>query len=344
MKLNTAAPNTLSVVSEAPTLKGKRVLITGANGGLGIQTTIQALQEGATVTLACRNDGKAEAARQQAIEAASVAEDKAIAAGGFDMLDMQAIDEAVDALPPAPLDVVFLQAGGWVWTDDAQTVSLGGRAIEQTVVKNVVGAHATLVALKATGRLAPGCRVVIIGGEGSRGLPGAIDKPEFEDVQDFERYLAGDWAGRGSYKPINALGVSKLCAALWAQHLAGLVEGEMEVVWFTPGFIAGTNGTAGMPKWKEFIFQRIAFPIMVAIGKAQWPKAAAAKCIDCLAGRVGVHGDLLGAPQGKPIGPLTDQKPMQHLFTDKNFQRALWTACEQAAGPFPHTNATKKSA
>lgn len=323
-------------------LENARVLITGANGGLGLATSIAAAREGATVVLACRTTAKAEATRTQVNAAAG--EHRAIAAGGFDMLDPMAIEAAVDALEPAPFDVVFLQAGGWVWADDMQTVVLNGVPVEETVAKNVLGAHATLRALLATGRVRPGARVVIIGGEGARGVPGAIRKPEFADADDFGRYLAGDASGRPSYAAIDALGVAKLAAALWAQHLARLVDGDLDVVWFSPGLIGGTGGTAGMPRWKELLFQRIAFPILVTLGKAQWPAAAAAKCVDCLAGRVGRHGDLIGAPQGAALGPLTDQKPMSPHFTDVAMQQTLWQACEAAVGALPLERSARATA
>lgn len=322
------------------TLSGRRILITGANGGLGLATTVAALQEGATVLLACRSQEKADAARSQALAEAGAPPHRARAAGGFDMLSPSGIDAAVAALPAGPLDVVFLQAGGWVWGDEAQTVNLGGRPIEATVAKNVVGAHATLRALSDAGLLAPRCRVVIIGGEGARGVPGGIAKPAFDDLADFERYLAGDWTGRGAYVPVNALGVAKLCAALWSQALARRCA-DWDVVWFTPGLIGGTGGTAGMPAWQEFVFQRLAFPVLVALGKAQWPDAAAAKCVDCLAGRVGAHGDLLGAPEGTALGPITDQKPMQSLFGDEAFQDAVWALCQTAGGRLAVTPSRK---
>jgi len=320
--------------SRDETLAHKRVLITGANGGLGAATTVGALKEGARVTLACRTSAKAELARDRAVAEAGVPGDRAVAAGGFDMLDPTAIERAVATLPPDPFDVVFLQAGGWVWADAAQTVELNGVTVERTVAKNVIGAHATLRALLASGRVAPGARVVIIGGEGARGVPGGIARPTFADLADFERYLAGEWTGRSKYVPVDALGVSKFCAALWSQHLARRGE-DFEVVWFTPGLIGGTGGTAGMPAWQEFLFQRLAFPMLVLFGKAQWPAAAAAKCLDCLAGRVGSDGDMLGSPEGKALGPLTDQKPMHPRFSEVAFQDALWRACEAAAGALP---------
>ncbi|MBX2796737.1 MAG: SDR family NAD(P)-dependent oxidoreductase [Myxococcales bacterium] len=315
-------------------LDGRWVLITGANGGLGLATSIRVLKEGGAVVLACRTAAKADATRDLVVAAAGVNSDRVVAVGGFDMLDPAGIEAATAALPPVSIDVVFLQAGGWVWADEVQTVALNGATVEQTVAKNVVGAHATLRALMAAGRLSPGARVVIIGGEGARGVPGAIRKPAFSDVRDFERHLAGV-RGDTPYVPIDALGVAKLCAALWAQHLAKRVQGSLEVVWFSPGLIGGTGGTAGMPAWKELLFQRVAFPILVALGKAQWPESAAEKCVDCLAGRVGRHGDLLGAPEGTALGPLTDQRPMNRRFTDEDFQRVLWRRCEAAAGSMP---------
>lgn len=315
-------------------LEGKRVLITGANGGLGLATAVGVLREGASVVLACRTQAKADGARDRATAQAPNSVERAEAAGGFDMLDPAGIHAAVQALPSAPFDVVFLQAGGWVVADGMQTVELGNTTVERTVAQNVVGAHVTLRALWESQRLAPGARVVMIGGEGARGVPGGIAKPHFTDLQDFQRYLSGDGTGRGPYVPVDALGAAKFCAALWVKHLARHTHGAFEVVWFTPGLIGGTGGTRGLPAWKELVFQRVAFPLLVMLGKAQWPAAAAAKCVDCLAGRVGDHGELIGAPEGTALGPLTEQTAMHPLFTDERFQQALWRHCELAGGPF----------
>jgi NAD(P)-dependent dehydrogenase (short-subunit alcohol dehydrogenase family) len=320
-------------VDNPPSLQSRRVLVTGANGGLGLATCIRLLNEGAELTMACRTADKAATARDLAVASAGVAPNRVVAAGGFDMLDPSAIDDAVAALPPDAFDVVFLQAGGWVFTETAQTVQRNGHSVEKTVFKNVVGAHATLLALWESGRVAPGCRVVIIGGEGARGVPRAIARPEFDGLHDFRRYLAGDWQGREPYSPIDALGAAKFCAALWARHLGSEADGRFEVVWFTPGLIGGTGGTAGMPAWKEFVFQRLAFPLLVRFGLAQWPDAAAAKCVDCLAGRIGENGDLIGAPEGKALGPLTDQTPMHPAFTDSAMQQVMWDLCVEVVGP-----------
>jgi len=315
-------------------LHGKRVLITGANGGLGLETSAAVLREGAKLVMACRSPSKAAEAREQVLAMSGAPSDHARAFGRFDMLNPAQIQAAVAGLPEDPIDVVFLQAGGWVFTDDVATHEFYGEVVEKTVFLNVIGAHATLKALKASGRLAEGARVVIIGGEGARGIPGMIPRPSFQSVGDFQRYLSGDWSGRAPYVPMAALGVSKFAAGLWALALSRRAA-DLDVVWFTPGLIGGTGGTGGMPKWNEFLFQKVAFPVFVALGMAQWPAAAAAKCVDALAGRIGQRGDLLGAPEGKAIGPITNQKPMQPHFADEAFQDAMWEVAERAAGTMP---------
>ena len=61
---------------------------------------------------------------------------------------------------------------------------------------------------------------------------------------------------------------------------------------------------------------RIAFPFFTLIGLAQTPRQSAKKFVECLAGRIGNNGDVIGAPEGKTIGKLVDQKPMSSSFTN----------------------------
>lgn len=295
-----------------------RILVTGANGGIGFETCAVLVEEGVdSLVAACRTMDKAQSVRGHL---GSVVEP----AGGFDMLDRGAIEGAVAALPDRPFDAVFLQAGGWVFTETFQTVDWFGQPVEKTIAKNVLGAHVTLMALAERGLLAAGCRVVIIGGEGARGIPGMIPRPEF-DADSFRVYLRGE--DPRPYDPLAALGASKFSAALWSQRMAA-EHPELDVVWFSPGLTGGTAGTAGMPAWKEWMFQNIGFPLMVLLGRAQWPRTAGRKCAEAVLGRIGYSGDVLGAPQGTAFGEITDQKPMNPGLTDPALAEVLWNVID----------------
>jgi NAD(P)-dependent dehydrogenase (short-subunit alcohol dehydrogenase family) len=60
--------STTDQVSEGIDLGGKNALVTGANTGLGKDTTRVLAMRGATVTMACRNKAKAEAARSEILD------------------------------------------------------------------------------------------------------------------------------------------------------------------------------------------------------------------------------------------------------------------------------------
>ena len=94
----------------------KSVFITGANGGLGFETSnIMALQGFGRITMAARTLQKAETAKARLLK--DVAPKGIIeTAGGFDMNDPKSIEDAIANLPKGkPYNIIFLQAGGVVF-------------------------------------------------------------------------------------------------------------------------------------------------------------------------------------------------------------------------------------
>lgn len=316
--------------------KAISVLVTGANGGLGIETCKHLVRDGATrLVMACRSAEKAEAARDVLFAEVPGAQTDVRIAGGFDMTSPESIEHAVADLDiDRPFDVVFLQAGGVVYGKEWQTVEHAGRCIERTVFQNVFGAHATLAALIGRGLVTTGTRVVIAGGEGARGIPGLIQSPRFDAVEELRDYLLVADPSR-TYVDMEAMGVSKFAAALWALEAAERYGKSIEVVWFTPGLTAGTNGLQGAGAFKQWAFEKIGFPLMVAFGKAQTAQQGGRKFADCLQGTIGDNGDLIGAPEGTALGALQDQKPMNPGFTNVELRRELWRVIEDACGPAP---------
>ena len=70
-------------IDDMPDLRGRIALVTGANSGLGLETTRALLRSGATVLMACRNRRKGEAARAELLE---------LGASGVDLLDLDLAD------------------------------------------------------------------------------------------------------------------------------------------------------------------------------------------------------------------------------------------------------------
>ncbi|UTW61228.1 SDR family NAD(P)-dependent oxidoreductase [bacterium SCSIO 12741] len=308
-------------------IKDASILITGANGGIGLETVKLLVKQGAgRIALACRT---VEKARKAIAEIADPGTTELEPYGGFDMNDDTSINVAVRSLPASkPFDIVFLQSGGMIVSQDFQFIYGAGKPIEKTIYQNVFGAYLTVKALKKEGLLAPQARIVFAGGEGARGVKGLIEKPVFRSVDEFNSYI---FKGGDKYADINALGVSKFMSALLVQKLS-LVDTEHTYVWFSPGLTAGTNGLAQVPQPKRFVMENIGFPLMQSLGFAQGPKQAAQKFVDCLDGQYGESGDLIGAPEGKALGALVDQKPMNEGLTNHQFRDTFWEIVTSKCG------------
>ena len=299
-------------------IKGASILVTGANGGMGVETVKILVKKGAKrIALACRTDEKAREPITLIPHSDGILEPY----GGFDMLDGEKIRTAVSKLPNSKFDIVFLQAGGMVVADSFQFVEVNGKRIERTIQQNAFGGLLTLQHLTAAGLLAENARIVFAGGEGARGIPRLIRKPDFKTKEELLDYVT---SASGEYNALDAIGVSKLVSALLIQKLAEQ-DPSRSYVWFSPGLTGGyEEGLDAMRNPKKFMMKYIGFPVMRLIGLAQGPVKAAEKYVASLNGDYGKSGDLIGAPEGKALGNLVDQKPMNPALTNYQLIDALW--------------------
>ncbi len=312
-----------------------RVLVVGANGTLARATIRCLLEDGyLDITMACRTLSKGMDARQQILTSTPNADaDQLRVVGGFDMNDPASIEASISDLDQA-FDIVFLAAGFPVFSEDFEVVEWNGQTVEKQVFQNAMGAHITLCLLRRRGLLASNARVVVAGGEGARGIAGMIERPVFPTPAAFRAYISGALRGQGRYNAMNAIGVSKLCSALWTRKIAETSEEEFEVVWFSPGLTSQSAGLdEHLPRAKALLM-KFMLGTMHVLGKAQGPREGGRKFADCLQRKVGRSGDLLGAPPGKTRGSLTDQSPLNPLFTDERFVDEYWLILEETFGPF----------
>ncbi|KXX69997.1 SDR family NAD(P)-dependent oxidoreductase [Flammeovirga sp. SJP92] len=297
------------------------VFITGANGGMGLETTKILFEKGyGTIILACRTEEKAKGAKDKILLEAvnNNGADALKTYGGFDMNAPQSIEKAVSALPSdQKIDVVFLQSGGVIFGKDFEYIHWKGKKIEKTIFQNVIGGYIVLQNLKRRNLLSENFRVIYAGGEGARGIPGMMDKPTFNSPKVLRDYIEGNLKGQ-KYHDMNAMGTSKLMSALLVAKLAQEAQQGEEYIWFTPGLTYGTNGLATKPAFERWFLENVGFNIMKWLGMAQSPFQAAEKYVSAIDGLRGENGDILGSPEKKTLGATVDQKPMNSAFTDQN--------------------------
>lgn len=307
-------------------IKGASILVTGANGGMGLRTVQKLADQGASrIVMACRTEAKALRAMASIKTQGTYLEPY----GGFDMNSKIEIETAVARLPRQAFDIIFFQSGGMVVANDYQYISHGSNRIERTTHQNALGALLCLWSLEKAGLVAKNARIIFAGGEGARGIPGLIKKPSFENATALLKHLQN---AEGPYNPLNEIGVSKFISALLVQKLA-LEDPNRQYLWFSPGLTGGTQGLDGLKNPKRFLMKYIGFPLMQAIGLAQGPEAAAAKYLIALNGEISESGAIIGAPEGKALGKLVDQRPMNPALGNHQLIDGLWTFINEVYQP-----------
>src|SRR4249919_820351 len=89
-------------------LSGTTVVVTGANSGLGLETTRELARHGATVILACRNQDKAAAAVDEIRAEVPTAD---LELGRLDLSDLASVRAFAESLESRTLDTLVNNAG-----------------------------------------------------------------------------------------------------------------------------------------------------------------------------------------------------------------------------------------
>ncbi len=181
---------------DLPNLTGRRVIVTGANSGLGLETARALAQHGATVTMAVRNVEKGEQALDLVRRAgadATVAElDLA------SLASVRSFAEAWSASNPDGLDLLINNAG--VMAIPRRTTADG---FEMQLGTNHLG-HFALTGLLLPALVAqPGSRVVTVSSQAHR-----MGRMRFDDLMGERRYRK--WGAYGQSKLANLLFTSEL--------------------------------------------------------------------------------------------------------------------------------------
>src|SRR5712672_976036 len=189
------ATSTTNDVLSGINLKGKRILVTGASAGLGVETARSLAAHGAQVVGAARDLNKAEAATEQ------VRKDAAANGGSFelvelDLANLKSVRACADGLlaKSAPFDVIIANAGAMATpfghTADGFETQFGTNHLGHFVLVNRIAAL-----------IRDGGRLINLSSAGHRYANVDLDDPNFE---------------RTPYDPLVAYGRSKTANILFA--------------------------------------------------------------------------------------------------------------------------------
>jgi NAD(P)-dependent dehydrogenase (short-subunit alcohol dehydrogenase family) len=156
-------------LDDLPVLTGRRVVVTGANSGLGLETATRLAERGATVVLACRNAAKAQAAVDQ-LRAEVPGADVSVLP--LDLADLDSVADAAAALldDGRPVDVLVNNAG-LMAVDESRTA----QGFETQYGVNHLGHFALTARLVPALLLSDAPRVVNVSSMGHRAARGEAD-------------------------------------------------------------------------------------------------------------------------------------------------------------------------
>lgn len=271
-------------------VRGKKILVTGATSGIGLEASVALARQGAQLVVVGRDPARTEAAVADVIARSGSTEVSHLLCDFSSQADVRRLAEAVLARHDR-LDVLINNAGG-VNREHRLTVD----GIEQTFAVNHLGYFLlTNLLLDLLVRSAP-ARVVSVASEGHR--QGTLD---FDDL-GFEKQ---------GYSIMRAYGRSKLANVLFANELARRLAGTgVTSNSLHPGAV-DTNIWSGAPTWSKPLIFLLLRPFFWS------PEEGAAPIV-----RLAASPELEGVT-GKYFNRNKEAKPAPRA-RDEALARQLW--------------------
>lgn len=286
-------------------LKGKKYIVTGANSGVGYETTQQLIKQGAHVVMACRRPSAGEAAAK-AFEGMK---------GSYevikcDLADLQSVRSFVKTYLAKHdrLDGLACNAG-MVNMDNKPKYTKDG--FETTMAASIYGHFLMTELLLDTLKRTDSSRMLILSSVVHAGSPKNRYQLHFDDL---------DWKQR-KYNNIAAYSEAKVASVLYAKELAERLSGTGVTTYSVhPGWARSNFGGGGNAIMKGLM--AITKPIfaMLNISDSSWESAQTS--LHC----------LLSDDAPKHSGEYFSQHSV--LYRDKECKKGGWPM----KSPNPHAN------
>ena len=300
-------------VANMPDLTGKRVLITGANSGIGYFAAVELARHGATVLLACRDPQRGAAALERLRLEVPAAQARLVQ---LDLASLRSVQAAADAelAHGLPLDCLLNNAGIMATPRRKETED----GLELQFGTNVVGHFALTGRLLPALKLATAARVVTVSS-----IAHKRGRIHFEDLQSLSRY-----------SPTGAYYQSKLADLMFALELERRLRAagtRILSVGVHPGVARTTlfkvGSGKGLARLAEQVIQATIGLLMNSDVDGALPTVYAACAPDVQGGGYyGPQGFL--ETRGGDVGPAK----IASQALDREAQVRLWQMCEALSG------------
>ncbi len=302
------------VANSTPTNKANRVqdkvaLITGANTGIGKEMArlLALTGEYRRIYLACRNEQKAEAAKQSLEEATGKAVFQVVS---MDVSDPASVRAALSSLDEGVDDLV-MNAGG---TGGKTPLALTKDGVTEIFASNVLGHVVLLDGLLQADKLRRAA--VYVGSEAARGVPKlGMKRPSLStsSADEFASLCDGTYFRGRKADATLAYGQVKYVAALWMAATARR-HADLRLLTVSPGSTRGSEVARDAPLPLRLLLKYVLMPVVFPLfGMVHGLDVGAKRLIDGLHDPALRSGNFYASRADTLSGPLVDQS---EIFPD----------------------------
>lgn len=285
-------------VKDIPSQDGKRIVVTGANSGIGWHAALELARAGAEVTIASRNENKAIEAVRRILDLAPQA---SAHAGKLDLSDPDSVkafaDRELDR--DRPLDTLINNAGVMALPDRRESID----GHETQFATNVLGPYRLTTLLLPALLRSPAPRLVTVA-SGTHAMGGPVPILDLDSKE--------------SYKPIKVYAKTKLANILVAREIQRRAGNRLLSVVAHPG-ASKTNLFADTSKLMLLSVFAL-YPLIQGAAMGAEPTLMAATSSDVKPG--GYYGPsgfmkLRGHPAKDKTAPIADDAEAGRLLVDE---------------------------